>query len=227
MWGLNRDQPEVIHMPGRASRVVLLYRYTGSMRTSLLACFLLACAVLAGCGSSPQDTFSYEKQVGIAGAQDGNDCLAIFNDSLQPGTKIVLVDQPHRSGYDTPLVSEASILERVSERCDHRLSASHDFGGQESFYTIRTSAAEWQGSFYQIAIINPKQPVSVRDGKVTGDIDGDGTPEFFRNCFSNEGVHYQVWTGVPLERRGRWHWYVYAGYDLEYDCTDKEYFGPK
>src|SRR2546428_795256 len=68
---------------------------------------------------------------------------------------------------------------------------------------------------------------AVRGGNVAGDIDGDGTPEFFRTCPSNEGVHYQVWTGAPLEGRGRWHWYVYAGYDLEYGCTEKEYFGPK
>ena len=142
--------------------------------------------------------------------------------------RVALADQPpHNEQYDKPAVREASIVERVSEECDQHLSASHDFAGKESYYRIRTSAAEWQGTLYQFAIINPKQPLSVRDGKVTGDIDGDGAPEFFRTCFSNEGVHYQVWTGAPLEGRGRWHWYVYAGYDLEPDCTEKEYFGPK
>ena len=199
------------------------------MPTALRACLLTGCVVLAtaGCGRPPQATFSFQKQVGMASAHGGNGCLAIFNDSLQPATKVVLADQPHRSGHDEPTVSEASIVKRVSEQCDHRLSASHDFGGTESYYTIRTNAAEWQGSGYQIAIIDPKQPLSIRDGKITADIDGDGTPEFFRNCFSNEGVHYQVWSDAPLEGRGRWHWYVYAGYDLEYDCTEKEYFGPK
>jgi hypothetical protein len=153
-------------------------------------------------------------------------CLVIFNDALAPGTAIVLADQPPPSQpLDEPSLGEASIVERVSEACDKRLSASHDFPGMESYYRIQTRSAEWQGTSF--AIIDPQHPLDVREGKVTGDIDGDGTPEFFRTCFSNEGVHYQVWTGTPLEGRGRWHWYVYAGYDLEYNCTEKEYFGPK
>jgi hypothetical protein len=178
--------------------------------------------------TSPQTTFNYEKQVGIASRQGANvGCLAIFNDALQPGVKVVLADQPPSEQYDKAGVREASIVERVSEECDHHLSSGHDFEGKESYYKIRSSAAEWQGNGYQFAIVDPKRPLSVRDGKVEGDIDGDGTPEFFRNCSSSEGVHYQVWTGVPLEGRGRWHWYVYAGYDLEYNCTEKDYFGPK
>jgi hypothetical protein len=115
------------------------------------ACILSVCLVAAtvGCtlstetpathtSTSPQNAFSYDKQVGIASRQGASvGCLAIFNDALQPGVKVVLADQPP------------------------------------------------------------------------------------------EGVHFQVWTGVPLEGRGRWHWYVYAGYDLEYNCTEKDYFGPK
>lgn len=212
------------------------------MRKTFWACFFIGCVVLATAecrrsaqsaarrtASSPQTAFSYEKQVGIAGRVRGDvACLAIFNDSLQPGSTIVLADQPlPNEQHDRPAVRNASIVEGVSERCDRRLSASQNPAGRESYYRIRTAAAEWQGSVYQFAIIDPKQSLSVRNGKVSGDIDEDGIPEFFRTCPSNEGVHYQVWTGAPLAGRGRWHWYVYAGYDLEYGCTDKEYFGPK
>ena len=182
---------------------------------------------MAGC--SRPATFSYEKQVGIVSGEGSNGgCLAIFNDELQPGMKLDLVDQPPQyEQNDKPAVWEASIVGRVTEECDHKLSASRDFEGEVSWYTIRTTAPEWKGTGVQIAIIDPNQPLGVQDGKVAGDIDGDGTAEFFRNCFSNEGVHFQVWTGTPLEGRGRWHWYYYAGYDLEYNCTEKEYFGPK
>lgn len=209
------------------------------MRTAFPVCLVIV-ILAGGCdrsaettapptASSPQNTFSYEKQVGMVGSEPGDmGCLAIFNDSLAPGTAVVLADQPPMNEtFDKPAVSEASIVERVSEACDRRLSASHDFPGTESYYRVRTHSPEWQGTLYQFAIIDPKGPLDVREGKVTGDIDGDGTPEFFRTCFSNEGVHYQVWTGTPLDGRGRWHWYVYAGYDLEYNCTEKEYFGPK
>jgi len=187
-------------------------------------------AVSAQTGASTR-AFSYEKQVGMASggwSATNIGCLAIFNDSLAPGTTVTLADQPPpQETYDKPAVREATLVERVSEECDHHLSASHDFGAKESYYRIRIAGAEWQGSGYQVAIVDPKHPLSVQDGRVIGDIDEDGTPEFFRLCFSNEGVHYQVWTGTPLEGRGRWHWYVYAGYDLEYNCTEKEYFGPK
>jgi hypothetical protein len=67
----------------------------------------------------------------------------------------------------------------------------------------------------------------VREGKLDADLDGDGTKESLRVCFSNEGAHHQVWTGVPLDGRPRWHWYFYAGYDTEFTCTEREYFGPK
>jgi len=204
------------------------------MKAAFWSCSFASCVVLTlGCSkpasNPPQTTFSYEKQVGIASLQGSNGgCFAIFNDSLQPGTKVVLADQPPANEqYDKPAVWEASIVERVTEVCDNHLSASHDSEGEVSWYTLRTSAPEWKGTSVQVAIIDPKEALVVRDEKVTGDIDGDGTAEFFRNCFSNEGVHYQVWTGVPLEGRGRWHWYYYAGYDLEYNCSEKEYFGPK
>ena len=94
-------------------------------------------------------------------------------------------------------------------------------------YILKSSAGEWPGSIYQVAIIDPGQPLSVQGEKVTGDIDGGGTPEFFRYCPSNEGFRYQARTGLSLEGVGRWHWYVYAGDDLEYGCTEKEYFGQK
>jgi hypothetical protein len=212
----------------------------GFMRATLWACILIVMPAAGGCGrpagtpatptsSSPQNSFSYDKQVGIVGSADGNiGCLAIFNDSLPPGTKVVLADPafPHTTG-DKPAVREATIVERVPKWCDqHLISTLNSEGKQESYYRIQAPGPEWQGSGYQVVIIDPKLPLSVQDGKVTGDVDGDGTPESFRMCFSNEGAHYQVWTGAPLEGRGRWHWYVYAGYDLEYDCTDKDYFGP-
>lgn len=204
-------------------------------------CLSAGCILLSasGCGqagesavtpapsSPPQASFSYEKQVGIAGVQTGSlGCLTIFNDALQPGMKVALADQPPRTEEGGAAVQDATLVERLSEPCDDRVSAGGG-DGDESYYRIRASGAEWQGGRYQYAIVDPRQPLDVREGRVAGDIDGDGTPEYFRNCASSEGVHYQVWTGVPPDGRGRWHRYVYAGYDLQTDCTEKDYFGPK
>jgi hypothetical protein len=110
--------------------------------------------------TSPQTAFNFEKQVGIASRQGANvGCLAIFNDALQPGVKVVLADQPPNEQYDKPGVREAIIMERVSELCDQHLSASHDFEGKESYYKIRSSNAEWQGNGYQFAIVDPKSEI--------------------------------------------------------------------
>jgi len=123
---------------------------------------------------------------------------------------------------DTVSVNEATVVERLSDECDHHIA----LGKSVTFYRVRTAAGAWQGNGYVWAILNPAQPIVVRDGHVEGDLDEDGAAESFRLCPSSEGVHFQVWTGSPFEGRPRWHWYVYAGYGLESTCTEQDYFGP-
>ncbi len=42
------------------------------------------------------------------------------------------------------------------------------------------------------------------------------------DCASNEGAHYNVWSGKPRKSKRVWHGYLYAGYDLEANCSDGE-----
>lgn len=154
-------------------------------------------------------------------------CLAVFNASVKPGTKVVLVDQPDTHQIpDKPSVNEASVVERLSESCSNNVSGPDENGRSPSFYRIQT-LKEWEANLYVIAILEPSAPIMVRDGKVEGDLDGDGTNESFHICPSSEGLHYQVWTGPPLEGRKRWHRYAYLGYDVTPSCTEKDLLAPE
>lgn len=58
---------------------------------------------------------------------------------------------------------------------------------------------------------------------VSCDLESDGPPLHFRVCASREGLHYSVWSGKPLEGARRWRAYYYLGYDVEPDCTARDY----
>jgi hypothetical protein len=144
----------------------------------------------------------------------------------------MLVAQPDETDLDHEVaaVAEGSVGERLAEPCDDKVG-NGDGESVPSFYRIHFSdqrnlgATAFAGLF--VGVVEPVTPIVIRDGKIDADLDGDGVKEFFRTCTSNEGGHFQVWTGPPLEGKPRWHWYRYAGYDTEYTCTDRDYFGPK
>lgn len=108
--------------------------------------------------------------------------------------------------------------------CDDKVGTG-DEGADPSFYRLRIDGEQTNAVW--IAVVNPATRIVLREKQIHADLDGDGVKEFFRACFSNEGVHHQVWTGAELRGTPRWHWYYYAGYDLEYNCTEREYFGAK
>ena len=160
-------------------------------------------------------------------------CLAIANTAIQPGTKVTLIDQPLQADVqvDASHIYEAGVVERLSKDCDniHMFSTELRLDGPV-YYRIRTAkprSLRNEDNAYLIAIVEPSGPVGVKGGKIEADLDSDGMKETFRACLSSEGAHYQVWTGEPFTGRPRWHWYVYAGYDTEPSCTEKDYFGPK
>ena len=180
-------------------------------------------------GVAKSQEFVYEQRVGVASVRDDeNGCLAVYNPTLVSGVQITLVDQPDVTQLaESATVKEATVVERLSQSCDNHIEMVAGNGFSPSFYQIRLVTKP--SPFYStvVAIINPDRPITVRAGKIDADLDGDGTNESFRTCSSSEGVHHQIWTGVPLQGRPRWHWYVYAGYDTNPTCTEQEYFGPK
>jgi hypothetical protein len=196
---------------------------------------LCALIAVAGCTAKQEpgapvaeNSFRYDRQIGVAHPKGNEGCIAIANDSIEPGAKVILADQGVENvAFETSRIGEATIVERLSDCDDHHLSTTELSSTGPTYYRIRATD-EWNGNGYAFAIVGPSGAVTInKDGNITGDLDGDGMNEFFRICTSNEGAHYQVWSGTPLEGQPRWHWYVYAGYDTEPNCTEKEYFGPK
>ena len=189
---------------------------------------LLACSCSREPEPSSQNPFRYDQQVGIANLHGSDGCLASGNPAIDPAAKITLVDQPAENlAFETPMVAEATVVERLKEDCDNHHMFTQEFGlSGPTYYRIRVQG-DWQGNSYTFAIVDPLRPITVNGKNVEGDLDGDGAKETFRICTSSEGAHYQVWTGEPLAGHPRWHRYVYAGYDTENVCTEKDYFGQK
>jgi hypothetical protein len=193
----------------------------------------LVCIVLvtSNCSRPPEpaSAFRFEQQIGIAHLSQAREgCMAIANASIKPDTRVTLADQgAEHLLTEISSVTQAIAGERINE-CDgnHLYSTELSVSGP-TYYRLHLME-EWKGNGYAFVIVDPSGPISVnKDQRIEGDLDGDGTKESFRMCLSNEGAHYQVWTGEPLTGQPRWHWYVYAGYDTEANCTEKEYFGPK
>jgi hypothetical protein len=191
---------------------------------------MLIAAFSCGRKPEPPSSFRFEQQIGIARLADDarEGCMAIANPSVQPNTKVILADQDaEHVATSTSRVSEGTVVERI-DNCDKdHLSSTELSSSGPTYYRLRM-ADEWKGNGYVFVIVPPSGTLTVsKDQRVEGDLDGDGTKESFRMCLSNEGAHYQVWSGEPLIGQPRWHWYAYAGYDTEPNCTEKEYFGPK
>src|SRR5262249_46501751 len=199
----------------------MLNRY-GKAFKSLVGTVLIVC----GCARQSQPVseavtqsqgFVYEQRIGIAstrGAEAG--CLAVYNPSLIAGVKVTLIDQPDATQSTEPAgVQEAAVVERLSQPCDDHMGMGDRDCSNLSFYKIQLVTKPWPYYTSVVAIIDPSGPITVRAGKAEADLDGDGTNESFRTCSSSEGVHHQVWSGLPLLGRPRWHWCVYAGYDTE------------
>src|SRR5678815_5258837 len=193
-------------------------------RVSFLLCTLLVAAF--ACGKKPEaaSSFRFEQQIGIANlSEEREGCMAIANPSIQPNTKVILADQgAEHELTEASTVGEAIVGERIDNCDNNHLYSTELSNSGPTYYRLRLADA-WKGNGYVFVIVSPSGTLAVnKDRKVEGDLDGDGTKESFRMCLSSEGAHYQVWTGEPLIGKPRWHWYAYAGYDTESNCTEKE-----
>jgi hypothetical protein len=73
-------------------------------------------------------------------------------------------------------------------------------------------------------VILGKAPVAeMRGDTVTLSLVPGQTPWRFRTCASEEGIHATAWAGVPPAAPRRWHAYYYLGYDVEANCTPRDY----
>jgi hypothetical protein len=84
------------------------------------------------------------------------------------------------------------------------------------------AASEYQ-MLSGFVILDPAISPSLEKGIPTAELTGAPPPEYFRECTSNEGMHFTVWTGKPLVGKRIWHRYWYLHYDTKFTCKKKDY----
>jgi hypothetical protein len=194
-----------------------------AVAVGLLLCALGAChRASPPANQQPEKPFLYQQRLGLANWRDGRGCLAAFNATIAPETNVALVHQPLYA--EPPSVELAKVGERLPQACDVGLSMPNNAGVSPSFYAIHTAdGTSPSGTVF--VILDPVRPVSVRDGRVESDLDGDAAMESFRVCNSAENVHFMVWTGSPAQGTPRWRGTFYVGYDMDPNCSDQDIAG--
>lgn len=98
-------------------------------------------------------------------------------------------------------------------------------GGAPARALLVRDGAPPQAGTVGIALDAAGTACTVADGRASCTLAAEPHPLSFRLCASAEGLHLTAWTGEPLAGERRWHAYRYLGYDLEPDCTDRDYAG--
>jgi hypothetical protein len=96
------------------------------------------------------------------------------------------------------------------------------FNANTSTYSLKIDKRKNDIRF-GFAVADTLDVLSGEGGTVTGDLNGDGVQETFRDCTSREGVHLTIWSGEPLKGSKLWHAYFYLGYDTEPSCVDRDF----
>jgi len=144
-------------------------------------------------------------------------CLKIQNPSLNVGdsVQVILTEMPQE-------VIQAKVLGK--DNCK-----GEDFGelSKDNLidYSLESTGERFCGRGFGLGIIKAAPLAKVMNGYVLLDLDDDGKEEYFRDCTSNEGSHFTVWTGKPLKGKRIWHSYYHFNYDTEPSCKEKDYEG--
>jgi hypothetical protein len=165
-----------------------------------------------------QPAFDYESRVGVGRAVGENlICLEITNRHLAPGDLVTLVSPLNRA-----YPGAARVVSSAGDSC-----AGATADSLASHYTLRLIQGGLDEGEFAIAVVGNAPTPRMRAGIMSADLDGDGELETFHECASREGIHLTIFTGSPADGVRRWHRYIYAGMDLEPNCTDAETRPPR
>lgn len=166
--------------------------------------------------------FDYQQRIGVARWSGSQGCLAIANDSIAPGARVVLVQQ--HLGDQQPAIFEAVIAARAPKACDEGLPAADDGGAPSSFHVLDAPGAPKPAPGILFAVINPPHHFNVREEHVETELSTDipGLRESFSLCTGAETVHLLVWTGSAQQGALRWHGTYHLNHDVEPSCTERE-----
>ncbi len=188
-----------------------------SGRTVDLTCVTVALLAVIGCARVSQPEFAYETGVGVVVADRGHHCLVIPTAAIDSSSTLQVVAVSFAGSGEAPAVGHARVTGPETGTC----GAIHA-GPSDRRYRVALppAFATWAAP---LVALRDAGLVAVEAGALTGDLDGDGTPEYFRMCSSTEGLHLTIWSGEPLDGTQRWHFYYYLGYDVEPNCSEADF----
>ena len=174
---------------------------------------LLPALLVTAAQAEPPDL---AQRLGLAEPRSGVWCLATAAEGLAPGAPLLLFE-PYQG-----VKAAAAVVKPAGDDCGElksRFIWPRTPDAPASFYRIQpqdqTGAAAIAGAGALFAILGRTQPAAGRGI----DLDGDGNPERFRVCTSEEGLHFLVEAGEQV----LWHAYYHLGLDVEPDCPDRIY----
>lgn len=175
---------------------------------------------------TPKQHFDIHSRVGIVDVGDNQlICFRTKNGNLAEKSPISIVT----SLYQFPQKVLPAIVEKKLEKsCVSDDADAGEVSSREDFYyslLLADPKSEKSEIAVGIGVIQITKQIEIQNELASVDINGDGKPEFFRLCASNEGLHLTIWTGKPLKGKRIWHSYYYLHYDTEPDCKKKDWEG--
>ncbi len=190
------------------------------MTNKLLRQLTLSVALVSVAPIWAQNKFDFSADIGVIALQeDGSICLSIKKADISRGTTVMIVSPSVQGTSLKATLLSGEVISRSRGPCN--IPEAAEYG--DSSYTVRVVKGKLINGYPYFAILTSPHSLVIKGGEITGDLDGDGTLEHFRECTSNEGVHFTVWTGTLLKGIRRWHRYFYLGYDVEPTCTEADY----
>ncbi len=185
--------------------------------TALAALAIAAPSIAETVGKSPSSR--YASLVGVVFTQkDGLQCLEIQRADLVKGMPVTIVT-PGGPGEPQSLIK----AEVMGSSCNDNgtQTVSIDGGQPQTRYALKLLQSD-QAAAFGFGIIGKRVALREKNGMVQAKFGLEKKPAHFSQCTSKEGIHLNVWPGLPLKEKSRWHAYYHLGFEVEPSCTDKE-----
>jgi hypothetical protein len=162
--------------------------------------------------------------IGIVGPfLDGQACLTVPDSGLSVGLRFTTATIPLAGDSSA---SATGIIEITAVGPGACRGLWGDYGWSDYLVREARKAVPAEGRGPAIILVSGTATLNYHDGRLQTDLNGDGAPETFRSCTSNEGLHLTLWAGTPLQSARLWHRYYPLGYDVEPSCSPADYEGP-
>ncbi len=143
-----------------------------------------------------------------------NNCLAIKNPGLNSGEKInIIAFKKKQQLYTGSITNKTDTGTSCPQLFEDRKAINVAEG--YSFYTIKSDAKKID---IGIGLVGINPTLQKTNNNITGDINGDTLQDYFTQCSSSEGIHFNIWSNKPYKGKAIWTAYYYLGYDLEPNC---------